>query len=241
MTLGADLNIDPTNWHWLHCLTVPLETFNTLQVSQRPYKWIRYAIGVVVGAEGDLSCSPDSSNVVDYNAGLPAESVLSMNLYYHTNDEEKRRMFPADPNTQRTSVPQSDSFVTTRRARFREDVAKRDSGVCLLAGMGQLYCDAVHLVAHHKGDSVCYTYSQSVLAHHRNGGQYISAYTQRRSRDPTGADIVKDIDDVRNGLFLNSLTHMVFGQLITFLKVRDACMMPSRSVMVLVSRPLTLP
>ncbi len=70
---------------------------------------------------------------MDYNVGLPAESALSMNLYYNTNDEEKRRMFPIGPIIGRTSVPESDSVATTRRVRFREDVAERD-GVCVLSG-----------------------------------------------------------------------------------------------------------
>ena len=85
MALGTDLNVDPSNWHWVHCLTISLETFNTLQFSQRPYGWIRYAIRVIIGAEGDLSSSSNSLNVVDYNAGLPAESAF---LYYHTNEEK---------------------------------------------------------------------------------------------------------------------------------------------------------
>jgi hypothetical protein len=62
---------------------------------------------------------------------------------------------------------------------------------------------------HSKGDAVCYSCSQSVLAHHL---QYIMTYTQRRSRDRPGADIVQDIDNVRNGLFLNQLTHVVLGK-----------------------------
>jgi hypothetical protein len=164
VALGADIDVDPTNWYWVHCLTIPLETLHTLQFSQKSYKWIRYAIGVVAGSEGDLSSSPDSLNVVDYDADLPAESTF---LYYHTNDEEKRRMFPTDPNIGRKNV--TDSVATTRRSRFREDVVERD-GVCVLSGAGLRYCDAVHLLAHYKGDSVCYSYSQSVLAHHRNGG-----------------------------------------------------------------------
>src|SRR5258708_25425393 len=123
VAIGADVNVHPSNWRWVHCLTVPLETPNTLQFLQRPYKWIRYAIGVVIGAEGDLSSSSDSLNVVDYNAGLPAESAF---LYYHTDDEEKRRMFPTDPNIERTNVTDSDSMATTRRVRFREDVVERD-------------------------------------------------------------------------------------------------------------------
>ncbi len=225
MVIGADLDIDPTNWHWVHCLTVPLETLN--HFSPRPYKWIRYAIGVVVGAEGGLSSSPGSSNLVDYNADL----VESASLYYHTKDEEKRRVFPTDPSIGRENV--TDSVAAARRARFREDVAERDR-VCVLSGLIQRLCDAVHLLPHHKGASVCYSYSQSVLAHHRNGGStFCLNYTQRRSRDPTGGDIVADTDDVRNGLLLNKFTHNVLGELVAFLKVRDACMMPNWSLMVL--------
>src|SRR5258708_39709971 len=100
-----------------------------------------YAVYTFAGAV------PNSPNVVDYNAGLPA---VPMNLYYHTNEEEKRRMFPADPIIQGTSVT-ANSVVTTRRARFCEDVAERD-GVCVLTGMRQTYCDAVHLLARHKGE-----------------------------------------------------------------------------------------
>lgn len=75
MALGAELNLNADNWHWVLCLTLPLKTLDVLQFSPRPYKWIRYAIGIVVGAVGDLSSSSDSLNIVDYNAGLPAESV----------------------------------------------------------------------------------------------------------------------------------------------------------------------
>ena len=73
---------------------VPLETLDALNFSPLPYKWIRCAIGIVVG-EGDLSSSPDSLNVVDYNASLPAEPTV---LHYHTGDEERRRIFPVDPD-----------------------------------------------------------------------------------------------------------------------------------------------
>src|SRR5258708_17864918 len=114
VALGVDLNVDPSNWRWVHCLTVPLETLNTLQFSQRPYKWIRYAIGVFVRAEDDLSSSSDSLNVVDYNAGLPAESAF---LYYHTNDEEKQSMFSTGPNVGPTNATTRHSVATTRAFR----------------------------------------------------------------------------------------------------------------------------
>ena len=160
---GSDLNVDPSNWCWVHCLTIPLETLNTLQFSQRPYKWIRYAIGIVVGAEGHLSSSSNFPNTVDYNAGLPAESAT---LFYHISNEEKQRMFPFDPNMGCTNI--TTSVATTQREKFRDEVAVRDGRQCVLTGVDDVSCDAVHLVAHSKGDIVCYYFSQSIVAHHHN-------------------------------------------------------------------------
>ncbi|KAH8980747.1 hypothetical protein EDB86DRAFT_3134631 [Lactarius hatsudake] len=66
---GANLDLRPSNWNWVQCLTLPLETLQTQQFSHRPYKWIRYAIGVVIGASGNLYTTPDLSGiVVDDNA-----------------------------------------------------------------------------------------------------------------------------------------------------------------------------
>ena len=91
----------------------------------KPYKWIRYATGVVVGAQGDLSFSPDSPHdVVEYDHDLPSESA---DLYYHTSDAEKQRMFPVDPDMGRTTITSSDA--TPQRVHLRSDVVKRD-GVC---------------------------------------------------------------------------------------------------------------
>ncbi|TFK23859.1 hypothetical protein FA15DRAFT_670067 [Coprinopsis marcescibilis] len=204
VALGADLDVSPSNWHWIHCLTLPLETLTALQFSQRPYKWIRYSIGIVVGAEGDLSSSQDIFDVVDYNASLPTESTI---LYYHTSIEERQRMFPADPNSERTNI--TSSVATTRRAHFRGDVERRDGGTCVLTNAIPRYCDAVHLLAHSKGDA------------------YITTYTQRRSRDPAGEDIVLDIDSVRNGLFLNKFTHVALGSDLAFLMTPNFAMTTS--------------
>jgi len=78
VAFGVNLNLDTDNWNWVHCLTLPL---NVLQFSLRPYKWIRYAIGVVVGVEGDLSSSSGSLNIVDYN-GWPLNRVCRTILSY---------------------------------------------------------------------------------------------------------------------------------------------------------------
>ncbi|TDL30151.1 hypothetical protein BD410DRAFT_780691 [Rickenella mellea] len=201
MAPGADLNLHAGNWYWVHCLTFPLETLNELRISPRPYKWIRYAMGVVVGAEGELSSSSDQLTVLDYTACLPAESH---NLYYHTSDAEKRRMFPVDPKMARTGV--TSSAATARRNNFRTDTAHRDGDRCVLSGTRAMSCDAVHLLAHSKGDS------------------YIATYTERRNRDPTGADVIQDIDSVRNGLFLNKVTHSVLGTDVAFIPTPNFAM-----------------
>ncbi|KZP16672.1 hypothetical protein FIBSPDRAFT_1047317 [Athelia psychrophila] len=201
--LDADLNVDPTNWRWVHCLTLPLEKLNALQFSHKPYKWIRYAIGVVVGAEGVLSAGSNSPNAVEDS---PARLAKSADLYYHISNEEKRRMLPADPRLGRTHVTSSTSADTLRRAGFKDEVARREGNQCGLTGYKADYCNAVHLLPHSRGD------------------KYILAYTQRRSRDPTGADIIDNIDNAQNGLFLNSIAHMVFGKDLAFLMTPNFAM-----------------
>jgi hypothetical protein len=171
VALGADLDLDAANWRWLHCLTFKIETLSRLQFSHRPYKWIRYAIGAVTGEQGDLSFNRDSPDRMDYDDGLPQDSVI---LYYHTSDEEKRRMFPADPDTGHTNI--TASVFTRRRIRFRGDVQGRDALRCVLSDIASELCDAAHLVPHSKGDAVCYfslslshTHTHS-LSHHGNCG-----------------------------------------------------------------------
>ena len=231
VALGDNLDIDPTNWRWFHCLTFPLETLHKHQFSHKPYKWIRYAIGVVAGMQGHLSLSRDSLEIMDYDDGLPRESVV---LYYHTSDEEKRRMFPTDPNIGRTII--TSSVTTSQRARFRDGVLERDERRCVLSDMAGKVCDAVHLVAHGKGDVVCYlslprthTHTLTLIHTPSQRRQYILNYTQHRSREPNRNDILSDIDDVRNGLFLNPLTHKALGKDVAFLKVCDDYVVPNHN------------
>jgi hypothetical protein len=148
---GGDLDVNPNNWCWIHCLTIPLETLNTLHPSQKSYKWIRYAIGVVIGAEGALCTSSDLPIAMDYDAALPTQSI---NLYYHTSNEERQKMFPVDSNIRHTHT--TSSVLTDGRALFNDMVAERDRGQCVLTGMGERYCNAIHLLAYSKGDEVCY-------------------------------------------------------------------------------------
>ena len=151
------LDVHPDNWEWMHCLTIPLNS-PILDISYKPFKWLRFAIGVVLGTQGDLGLYPDpgppDAVPVEYDAALPAESIR---LYYHTSTEEKRRMFPIDPDIMHARVHSGNS--ATRRVDFRDDVEARDR-VCVLTREEAHDCEAAHLLPHSKGDDVCNTYFQ---------------------------------------------------------------------------------
>ena len=150
LTPNTDLNLESTNWMWASCLAFPINELNGLGFSSKPYKWIRYATGIVVGAHGDLCTHPDSSAVrVDYDSALPA---MSMDLYYHTIPEEKWRMFPINPSINNPKLATS-TGMSTRQTTFRQDVELRDLS-CVVSGATADYCDAAHILPYGKGDQV---------------------------------------------------------------------------------------
>jgi len=132
-------------------LTFPVSELNDLGFSLRPYKWIRYAPGIVVGARGELCTERGLSNPVpiDYDSDL---SEVSIDLYYHTTNVEKKRMFPIDPKLADPRTVTS-SRESTRRDDFRSRVEGRD-GSCVATGVPLHYCQAVHLLLHSMGDTV---------------------------------------------------------------------------------------
>jgi len=148
---NTELDLDPTNWQWKECLAFPISALNNLRFSLKPYKWIRYATGIVIGAHGDLCTQRDLPNPIpiDYNSCLSAPST---DLYYHTTDQEKRRMFPIDPRLADTRTLTS-SRTSTGRDNFRGDVGRRD-GRCVLTGYPAYLCQAAHFLPHSKGDTV---------------------------------------------------------------------------------------
>ena len=103
---------------------------------------------------GTLSAGPNSNIDLDF-VGLLTESV---DLHFYISDDEKRRMFPVDPDIGRAHVTS-----TVHRApggQFYDGVAKQDERKCLITKIMELLCDAVHLLAHSKSDEVCYPYSR---------------------------------------------------------------------------------
>ncbi len=146
-------------------------------------------------------------------------------------------MFPTDPNIGCTNI--TDSVATTRRARFCKDVVEWD-GVHLV-GKGAVLLRRCAPPGPSQGRLGMLLLLSIYPCSPSQRWQYISTYTQHRSRDPIETDIVEDIDNVRNGLLLHNSIHRALGEHVAFLMVCDACMMSIRSLMVLVSRCLTLP
>ena len=152
VVLDTEHDLNPANWEWEKCLTFPVSELNNLRFSLKPYKWIRFATGIVMGAHGELCIERDSPHPVpiEYDSGL---SAVSIDLYYHTSDQEKRRMFPIDPKLADIGTVTS-SRTSTRRVNFRAVVQSRDRG-CVVTGHPPKFCDAAHLIPHRKGSTVC--------------------------------------------------------------------------------------
>lgn len=146
------LNLHRDNWRWIHCLDIPVNVLDNHSFALKPYKWIRYATGMVVGAHGSLSFNQNHLEEPDHNANHIIHPDLSRDLYYHCNDEEKRRLFPTDPKMAATKI--TSSVATSRREGLRQELIERDGGRCVLSNKGEAFCAGVHLIAHSKGDSV---------------------------------------------------------------------------------------
>ena len=93
---NTEVDLDPTNWEWKVILTFPVSRLNDLRFSLKPYKWIRYATGIVIGVCGELCTECDLPNPVPIDCDSDL-SAVSIDLYYHTTDQEKRHIFPIDP------------------------------------------------------------------------------------------------------------------------------------------------
>ncbi|TFY66252.1 hypothetical protein EVG20_g4828 [Dentipellis fragilis] len=180
----------PADWEWRPCLKFPVDKLVELHFSSKPFKWIRFATGIVVGARGDLSSQQDMLKRIDYSETLPDTSI---ELYYHVAIEDRFHMFPLDPQLVNTSVSPR-SATSSPLETFWDEVMQRDEEECVLTGYPSSTCDAAHILSHGKGDS------------------YIEAFTRGRDKALYNQnDIVRDIDSVRNGLLLTSSFHAVLG------------------------------
>ncbi|PVF91666.1 hypothetical protein CPB86DRAFT_878391 [Serendipita vermifera] len=183
---------------WIPTLSIPRYHF-ALHTTQ-PLKWLRYLGFVIYGREGILRTTRDGPEISDYMT-TDVDELLSDYFYY---SPDGHRVVDTHMMDDRTSLHSLDSLSSD--SSFDFEIVERDKA-CVVTGMRSAACHVVHLVPHAKGDD------------------YISALT--RLRGLSERDVIEDIDDLRNGMFILSPLHALLrdGQL-AFLKTPNFAMNP---------------
>ncbi|TFK86091.1 hypothetical protein K466DRAFT_663995 [Polyporus arcularius HHB13444] len=199
-------NPDLAHWDWRHILSIPVSILNEHRFSLKPYKWIRFAAGIIFGVIGHLKPSKQPNDAsCDYEIGELANE--SFDVYYHTLPEQIARLQPVDPDIfdERLAV----THTSSRASTYRHNVGERDGHCCVLTDFVQ-GCEAVHVVPHVKSN------------------EYIRRLTERNGvREEREKDVIADIDDCRNGLYLQAHLHRRYGSDFAFLQTPNFAMLPS--------------
>ncbi|TFK78616.1 hypothetical protein K466DRAFT_68041, partial [Polyporus arcularius HHB13444] len=205
-SIPVTLKPDLAHWNWHHILSIPVSILNEHRFSLKAYKWIRFAAGIIFGVRGHLKPSKQPNDAsCDYEISELANE--SSDVYYHIFPEQIARLQPVDPDIfdERLTV----THTSSRAASYRENVGERDGHRCVLTGFLQA-CEAVHVVPHIKGD------------------EYIRRLTERNGvREEREKDIIHEIDDCRNGLYLQATLHIRYGTDFAFLHTPNFAMVPS--------------
>ncbi|KAI0718599.1 hypothetical protein C8T65DRAFT_638589 [Cerioporus squamosus] len=200
------LNPDLAQWKWRPILSIPVSILNEHRFSLKPYKWIRFVAGIIVGVVGHLKLSkrPDDA-ACDYDIGALANE--SSDVYYHVSPEQSDRFQPVDPDifSERLTI----THTSSRASTYGRDVVQRDGGRCVLTHCVE-GCQAVHIVPHVRGS------------------EYVRRLTERNGvREEREKVVIYDIDDCRNGLCLQATLHIRYGQDLAFLHTPNFAMLPS--------------
>ncbi|PVF91709.1 hypothetical protein CPB86DRAFT_791854 [Serendipita vermifera] len=181
---------------WIPILSIPRQHF-ALHTT-RPLKWLRYLGFVIYGREGILRTTRDGPEIGDYMT-TGVDALLSDYFYYSPEGHCVVDTHMLDDRTSiKSSEPPSDDSI------FYFDVVKRDQ-TCLVTGMKNAACHVMHLIPHAKGDD------------------YISALT--RLRGLSERDVIEDIDDLRNGMFILAPLHLFLrDREVAFLKTPNFAM-----------------
>ncbi|PVF97566.1 hypothetical protein CPB86DRAFT_815434 [Serendipita vermifera] len=164
------------NSEWIPIISIPREEF--VKYTTRPLKWLRYVGSTVYGQEGILKGGPNDPEIGNYMAeGVYA--LLSDYFYYSAGSP---RLVAMNMINKCTS-PGVMSPVTTCSS-FDDAIFARDDS-CVITGVPDEYCEGTHIIPRRRGDA------------------YIEALT--RSRADSENDVIRDINDPRNGILLEAL------------------------------------
>lgn len=201
------------NDDWLPVLTIPTNEIS--RYTLRPLKWLRFLGFAIYGREGVLSADPDGSQPVEYDTQL---AKLQENYYfssprtmllYCSSPLPLTETMVDEPRLADVDDRSSDAHsLDSSRGGFRNELLERD-GTCVISGEPPCYCQAAHLLPHAKGDKVHTSLFLPHLSHFLRFPKYIEWFS--RYRGNTEEDVMFDIDDPRNGLFLVWAIHYALG------------------------------
>ncbi|KAG1778334.1 hypothetical protein EV702DRAFT_1220110 [Suillus placidus] len=192
---------DDPNLRWVPSFRVPVARI--LPWSLHPYTLLRYMCFATTGARGELSLSSQYPvDPVAYNSSTLPNDIPDLQVYYHVQEDQRSYTFPIDP----IDVASGWSTPITPTENFTEGLVGRDGGVCIVHSLPGELCDAAHLVDVSKGD------------------KYIEQLTTSRSLNNPNPQIIQDVDDLRNGLFLLGLITPFIGISVAFLPIPNVYM-----------------
>ncbi|OCH91255.1 hypothetical protein OBBRIDRAFT_825422 [Obba rivulosa] len=195
ITLDVLLSSNPCE-NWLPALRIPAYEFT--HFSSSPLRWLAYLGLAIVGRMGVLHHGPElTSRTVDLDDPFSINPTRSVSYYYrHEGD-----LCPAALDAELSST--SFSERNRRDSKFRRSLITRDES-CVDSLAPEEDSEAAHLLRFSFGH------------------EYIRNMTTRRQlcNDP----IIYDINDVRNGLLLNSTAHRHLAKNVAILPVPNPFM-----------------
>ncbi|KAM6493156.1 hypothetical protein JOM56_011290 [Amanita muscaria] len=196
------LKVDNSNT-FLHFLSIPLSDIHRLSI--RPLKWIRFVAFSICGSHGHLrSTTAVNALPVDYNNSNLVES----STYYYI-PEQPCAFINQNGLTDQNQITSPE--LTQQQRTFCQNVKGHHGQKCVFTGERALCCDATHIIPRSKGDK----YIHKVIQ--------LRSHLYEHSLEPA----ISGINDVQNGIFLESGLHSKFGQgYIAFLKTPNFALNP---------------
>ncbi|KAG1879122.1 hypothetical protein F4604DRAFT_1753160 [Suillus subluteus] len=191
---------DDPNLQWVPSFRVLVARI--LPWSLHPYALIRYMCFATTGARGELSLSSQYPvNPVAYNSPTLSDDTPDLHVYYHVQEDQRPYTFPINPIR-----PIDGRDTPTPTEKFKNGVTERDGGTCIVNHLRSDLCEAAHLIDVNKGN------------------KYIEKLTTLRSLNYPNPQIIRDVDDLRNGLFLFVLIPPFMGLSVAFLPIPNVYM-----------------
>ncbi|THH20320.1 hypothetical protein EW146_g1008 [Bondarzewia mesenterica] len=185
VTLTIKTNSDT----WRPALRIPL--IDLKRLSLRPLKWIRFIAYAITGAQGELYLLPSSSELEGEVVNYDDASHFQSEYYFVPSYFLVEGLI--DDHAMKHTI--SGSVASTPSPNFRLKVAERDDNHCIFTGFRGGYCVATHIIPHVKGDEYIHLVTLGRVAAITQQSQAEVEFDER---------IINNIDDIRNGIFINA-------------------------------------